>query len=56
VLPLRVVLRMRVVLRIIGLSPSSYHAWRREQPCPLEQGSACPRSVPQQLTPTNALL
>jgi putative transposase len=46
----RSVLPLRVVLRIIGLSQSSYHAWGRDRPCALEEVSACPRSAPQQLT------
>jgi transposase InsO family protein len=47
----RSVLPLRVVLRIIGLSQSSYHAWRRDRPCALAEVSACPHSAPQQLTP-----
>jgi hypothetical protein len=39
----RSVLPLRLVLRIIGLSPSSYHAWRRDRPCAREEVSACPR-------------
>jgi transposase InsO family protein len=47
----RSVLPLRVVLRIIGLSPSRYHAWRHEPPCGLEEAALCPRQAPQQLTP-----
>jgi putative transposase len=46
----RSMLPLRVVLRVIGWSPSSYHAWRRDPPCALGDVSACPRSAPRQLT------
>jgi hypothetical protein len=42
----RSVLPLRVALRIIGLSSSSYHAWKRDRPCALDEVSACPRSAP----------
>ena len=44
-------LPLRVVLRVIRLSSSRYHAWKREQECGLDDISSCPRSTPQQLTP-----
>ncbi len=48
----RAVLPLRAVLRIIGVSPSRYHAWKRESPCGLDNALRCPRSAPHQLTPT----
>ena len=44
------VLPLRVVLRILKLSPSRYHAWKREAPCGLDDRPSCPRGLPQQLT------
>jgi hypothetical protein len=46
------VLLLRAVLRIIGLSQSRYHAWRRDPPCGRDDAIVCPRSAPQQLTPS----
>jgi hypothetical protein len=46
------VMRLRVVLCIIGLSQSRYQDWRREPPCGLGDLPDCPRSAPQQLTPS----
>ncbi len=46
------VMPLRVVLRLIGLSQSSYHGWKRDPPCGLGDVSLCPRSAPQQLTPS----
>jgi hypothetical protein len=46
------VLPLRAVLRLIGLSQSRYHAWRRDPPCGLDDAVLCPRSAPQQLTPS----
>jgi transposase InsO family protein len=46
------VVPLRVALRLIGLSQSRYHAWKREPPCGLGNVALCPRSAPQQLTPT----
>ena len=44
-------LSLRLVLRIIGLPASRYHAWRRiAVVCGLDDRSPCPRSVPAQLT------
>jgi len=44
-------LSLRVILSVIRLSQSRYHAWKREQECALDDVSSCPRSAPQQLTP-----
>jgi hypothetical protein len=46
----RSALPLRSVLRVIRLSPSRYHAWKREEPCARDDQSSCPRSSPQQLT------
>src|SRR5262249_11402965 len=46
------VLSLRAVLHIIGLSPSRYHAWRRDPPCCRDDAVVCPRSAPHQLTPS----
>jgi transposase InsO family protein len=43
-------LSLRVALRILGLSSSRYHSWRREEACSLEDVSSCPRSHPHQIT------
>ncbi len=45
-------LPLRAVLRVIGLSPARYHAWVREDQCGLDDRPSCPRSSPQQLTPS----
>jgi transposase InsO family protein len=47
----RAVLPFRDVLRIIALSPSCYHAWKRDPPCGLDDAALCPRSAPHRLTP-----
>jgi len=44
------VLSVRNTLRILGLSKTRYHAWKREEECELEDASSCPQSHPQQLT------
>ncbi|MFC1611163.1 DDE-type integrase/transposase/recombinase [Myxococcota bacterium] len=45
------VLALSVVLRIVGLSSSRYHAWqRKEQGCGLDDESSCPRLFPTKLT------
>jgi len=41
---------LRVVLRIVGLSHTRFHAWSLEPPCVLADRPSCPRSSPQQLT------
>ncbi len=44
-------LPIALVLRIAGLSPSRYHAWRRAgEVCELDDGSSCPRTSPGMLT------
>ena len=45
------VLPLRVVLRILRLSHSRYHSWKREKECGLDDITSCPRLSPQQLTP-----
>ena len=46
----RSVLPLRVVLRVLRLSSSRYHAWKREDECGLNDVPSCPRSSPHQLT------
>jgi putative transposase len=47
----RTTLQLAVVLRVLGLSPSRYHAWNRlERVCQLDDRSSCPRTTPSQLT------
>jgi transposase InsO family protein len=46
----RSVLPLRVVLRLLRLSPSRYHSWINDQECGLDDMSSCPRTSPQQLT------
>ena len=48
----RSVLSLGIVLRLLGLSQSRYHSWKREQECGLDDVLSCPRSSPQQLTST----
>jgi transposase InsO family protein len=43
-------LPLRTVLRVLRLSHSRYHSWKREDECGLDDMSSCPRSSPQQLT------
>ena len=43
---------LRAVLRLIGLSHARYHDWIRNDRCGLDDRPSCPRSSPQQLTPT----
>ena len=40
----RSVLPLRTVLRVLRLSSSRYHAWKREEECGLDDMSSCPRS------------
>ncbi len=41
----------RAALRVLGISPARYHAWRRaEADCRLADRSSCPRTSPTQLT------
>ena len=44
------VLPQNVALRVVGLKPARYHAWRRKAPCHLDDRSSCPRTRPTQLT------
>ncbi len=44
------VLPLRIALRVLRLSQSRYHAWKREDKCGLNDMPSCPRSSPQQLT------
>ncbi len=46
----RNVLSLRNALRILGLSSTRYHSWKREESCELDDVSSCPRTFPQQLT------
>lgn len=46
----RDVLSLRTALRLLGLSPSRYHTWRREERCQLDDVSSCPLTFPHQLT------
>ena len=42
---------LAVALRVLGLSASRYHTWRRfEQACTLEDRTSCPKTSPTQLT------
>ena len=47
-------LPLRNVLRVLRLSQSRYHSWKREQKCGLDDMPSCPRSSPQQLTRAEA--
>lgn len=41
---------LRAVLRLLRMSPSRFHAWRRHQnPCALDDQSSCPRTSPHRL-------
>ena len=44
------VLPLRTVLRVLRLSSSRYHSWKREDECGLDDMPSCPRSSPHQLT------
>ena len=46
----RPILSLRSVLRVVRLSSSRYHHWKRENQCALDDGPSCPRVCPQQLT------
>ena len=47
----RRVLKLRSILRILGLSSSRFHGWARpEQDCHAAEASRCPRRSPNQLT------
>jgi len=45
------VLPLRIGLRFLRLSPSRYHAWKRQPACSPDEFLQCPRSLPHQLTP-----
>ena len=46
----RSALPLRSVLRVVRLSPSRYHHWKRENQCALDDRPSCPRVRSQQLT------
>jgi hypothetical protein len=49
-------LSLRGALRVLHLSPSRYHQWRRaEQVCELDDQVSCPQSTPTRLTATEIL-
>ena len=43
-------LPLRSALRVLGLSKTRYHFWKREEECELDDASSCPRVHPHQLT------
>ena len=43
---------LRALLRVIRLSPSRFHAWRRQDACALDDQASCPRASPHRLTPS----
>lgn len=46
-------LQLPVILRVLRLSPRRYHNWTNAaKECCLEDVTSCPRTTPQQLTPT----
>ena len=48
----RACIPLRAVLRLLRLSPSRFHAWRRRHTaCALDDQSSCPRTSPHRLTP-----
>ncbi len=47
----RLCIPMRGLLRVLALSPSRFHAWRRQDGCALDDQSSCPRTSPHRLTP-----
>ena len=49
-------LSLRAALRVLGLSPSRYHRWRRaERACALDDQRSCPRTIPTRLTVAEVL-
>jgi transposase InsO family protein len=46
------ILPLRVVLCVVRLSHSRYHAWKQEEECDLDDMPSCPRRSSQQLTLT----
>jgi putative transposase len=52
----RHVVPLRTVLRFLRLSPSRFHAWRRQQhACTLDDQPSCPHTSPNRLTPPEVL-
>ena len=43
---------LRALLRFLRLSPSRFHAWRRQDTCALDDQASCPRTSPHRLTPS----
>ena len=43
---------LRALLRFLSLSPSRFHAWRRQDACALADQSSCPRTSHHRLTPS----
>src|SRR5215470_14778453 len=49
----RACIPLRALLRFLRLSPSRFHAWRRQHTvCVLDDQSSCPRTSPHRLTPS----
>jgi hypothetical protein len=49
----RACIPLRALLRLLHLSPSRFHAWRRRYTgCALDDQSSCPRTSPHRLTPS----
>ncbi len=48
----RACIPLRALLRFLSLSPSRFHAWRRQDACALDDQSSCPRTSPHRLTPS----
>lgn len=44
------VISLKAALRVLNLSASRYHAWKRAERCGLDDRSSCPHSSPTQLT------
>ena len=48
----RACIPLRALLRFLHMSPSRFHAWRRQETaCALDDQSSCPRTSPHRLTP-----
>ena len=48
----RTIIHLRIALRILGLSATRYHSWKRDEECELDDVSSCP-SCPKTRTPRN---
>ena len=48
----RACIPLRALLRFLSLSPSRFHACRRQDACALADQSSCPRTSPHRLTPS----